>query len=160
MGNKINVAEILRISRKELSCTTYYAIQTQSQIKSTQQTLVLIQNVHQLMKQAVLFCLIIQNQVQKNAGLQAYGFSFLLRICVTGASSPGRRAICLSIVVDFSAFSKNGHLMIIQSSTDAILIAGMVTKTYQMQKQLSLTSQKTILPMDMSERLKENQVAY
>lgn len=56
------------------------------------------------------------------------------------ASSPGRRAICLSIVVDFSAFSKNGHLMIIQSSTDAILIAGMVTKTYQMQKQLSLSS--------------------
>ena len=37
-------------------------------------------------------------------------------------------------------FLKNGYLMIIQSLTDAILIAGMVTKTYQMQKQLILLS--------------------
>ena len=40
----------------------------------------------------------------------------------------------------FSAFSKNGHLMIIQSSTGAILKSGMVTKTCQMQKHLTLLS--------------------
>ena len=37
-------------------------------------------------------------------------------------------------------FLKNGYLMIIQSLTDAILIAEMVTKTCQMQEQLILSS--------------------
>lgn len=45
---------------------------------------------------------------------------FHQRKCVIGRSSLGRRAMFLSVIVDLCAFSKNGHLMTIQSSTDVI----------------------------------------